>query len=271
MTKVLVISPKGGCGKSTFCFQILAPFFFERDADKSLILDLDTENNEHKTYTRSKLFDAVELSLKNLDPTTFITKQNLIIDTGAANLASKTLKALDEINFLKKIDLFCIPMTRGKQAMSSALDIYDEIKELNESAKVCFILSDCYDEEDVPLEMQFIKFLGDKKHILSLDKEQGKFDELKKTDPQVSWIRIPSSPCLYWVSEYALTAYEFADNLTDLEQKQEQLAVELAESPENKAAYGLATYKVILAKRCRSFRKNVLKDDVFKSLEKVLG
>ncbi len=271
MSKVLVTSPKGGCGKSTFCFQILAPFFFERDADKSLILDLDTENNENKTYTRSQLFDAVEMSLKNLDPAKFMTGKNLIIDTGAANLASRTLRALDEINFLNKVDLFCIPMTRGKQALSSALDVYDEIKEMNETAKICFILSDCYDEEDVPLEMQFIKFLGDKKHILSLDKEQGKFDELKKTDPQISYIRIPSTPCLYWVSEYAMTAYEFADNLNDLEQKQDKLAEELGVSPEMMAAYSLATYKVMLAKRCRSFKNKVLKDDVFKSLEKVLG
>ena len=76
-------------------------------------------------------------------------------------------------------------MTRGKQANASALKMYDVIKELKPDAKICFVLSDCYDEDEVPLEMQFVKFLGDKKHMVSAktEKEIGDFDKLKEKDP----------------------------------------------------------------------------------------
>ena len=56
--KILVISPKGGCGKSTLCFQILAPYIFDRTKEIPIIYDLDNANSETETYSGSKILKA---------------------------------------------------------------------------------------------------------------------------------------------------------------------------------------------------------------------
>ena len=273
MSKIIVISPKGGVGKSTFCFQFLAPYLFNRDKKELKIIDLDNANSEGKIYTKSDLFFSESISVNKIDPIIAVSEGNLIIDSGAAKLAKETIEKIDEINLIENIDLFCIPLTRGKQANASALKMYDIIKELKPEAKICFVLSDCYDEEDVPLEMQFVKFLGDKKHILSAmpEKEIGDFDKLKEKDPNVSWIAVPDSPCIYWVSEFGMTAYEFANKLQTLEQKQKELAAEVSKNPDKKIEFRTSTYKVMLAKKCRNFRKKVLEENFFNEFKKILG
>lgn len=270
MSKVLIISPKGGCGKSTFAFQILAPFFFNKKKEKTIVVDLDQANNEHKSYSRSSIIELQENTINDLDPLLAVIKRNVIIDTGATTLALKALEKIDEIDLINSIDLFAIPITRGKQSTSSALDMYETIKELKSDAKICFILSDVYSTEEYPLEMQFIDFLGDKIHSTYLDHEQGKFDELKNSDPKISYLAIPQTPALYWSNQFGLTAYEFADKLSEIQAKREQLLDEVEKSPTKQADFKLSSYKVQLAKRCRNFRKNVLEDNLFKNLEQVL-
>jgi hypothetical protein len=273
MTKILVTSPKGGVGKSTLCFQFLAPYLFNRDNKKLKIIDLDNANSEAKIFTKSNLFSPETNNINSIDPLIAVSDENIIIDSGATTLAKETIEKIDEINLIESIDLFCIPMTRGKQANASALKMYDIINELKPDAKICFVLSDCYDEDEVPLEMQFVKFLGDKKHMVSakIEKEIGDFDKLKEKDPDVSWITVPSSPCIYWVSEYGMTAYEFAEKLQTLEQKQKDLAKEVSQNPDKKTDYMASTYKVVLAKKCRNFRKKVLEEKFFNEFKVILG
>ncbi len=269
MTKVLVISPKGGCGKSTFAFQFLAPYFYNRDNQKSLLIDLDNANNESNSFTASEIIESKECNINEIDMRIALEKRNVIIDSGATSLAQKTLRQFIDTNLIDYIDYFAIPLSKGKQATSSALDIYTEIKKYKTDAKVFFVLSETDNIHKYPLEMQFLNFLGDKIHCCYDDLEEGEYDKIKKQDPSVNYISIPYDPCLPWVSNFGITAYEFADKKEMLKERQKTLVREAMTDPTKCPALDLTTYKLMLVAKCVEF-KNELLEKTFNNLDQII-
>ncbi len=275
MTKIFVSSSKGGVGKSTLCFQFLAPYLFNRDKKKSILVDLDKTNSETKVFIKSELYDVKELSSKDLSslPLLVNADENLIVDTGAAEGSLKALETIDNVSLIDNIDLFCIPISRGGQAEASALSMYASIKELREDAKICFVLSDYLDIDEIPLEVQFRRFLGNKTYRLSTKIENitGDFDRLKKEDPLVSWISIPQVPCLILASEFGFTAYEFSNKLEELDKKQKDLAKAVAKQADKNDEYLVTVRKTLIAKQCRRFKNRIFEEKFLKDLKEILG
>lgn len=267
--KILVISPKGGCGKSTLCFQILAPYFFNRYKKVPLIYDLDNANSETETYSGSKILIAEKKNLSDINPNFFTSPDSIIFDTGATTLAKKVLDDFSEKRILKHIDLFMIPLTRGEQSADSALNMYEVIKAENKTAKVCFVLSNVYN--DTPLDIQFLTFLGDKRNNAYVKEEGEDFDPEKGLFDDcigATFIAIPECSSFAWSQIFGKTVYELADKVEDFDKLADELSMKI-ETPVDQKRYTLACNKYKLAKRCKVYRKEVL-EKVFNDLDKIL-
>ncbi len=270
MTISLICSSKGGCGKSTLCYQFLAPYFYARTKNKPLILDLDKANNEFDTFSASSILESKECDLSNLDTDVLFGERDIIFDTGATSLAKQALDLLDNKGHFEFIDQVFIPITSSKQACSSALDTYDAIKRYKPDAKICFILNAYDDLEECPLEIQFIHFLTDSKHFLSTKGELGEFDLLKQSDPNVRYLAINRYGCLSWGSHLGLTAYEYASKVDDIKAKIVQAIKEIRQDPSKRVKYDLLSNRLDLAKHCKKF-KDFLENDFFKQLDEVFN
>lgn len=269
--KILVISPKGGCGKSTLCFQILAPYFFNRTKNVPLIYDLDNANSETETYSSSKVLRAEKKNLSDINPDFFTSKETIIFDTGATTLAKKVLDDFSEKRILKHIDLFMIPLTRGEQSADSAFNMYEVIKAENKNAEVCFVLSNVYDD-DTPLDVQFLTFLGDKwnnayvkEEGSDFDPEKGLFDECKGSN----YLAIPECSSFSWGQIFGQTVYELAEKVEEFDKRADELSMKI-DTPADQKKYALACNKFKLAKRCQRYRIEILEEKVFKELDKIL-
>lgn len=268
MTKSIVLSNKGGCGKSTFAYQILAPYMFEKSGKPCSVIDLDSANKEYEVYENSKILHAEHVEIGMVSPDFLLKGNDLIVDTGATELCGKALNAFSDFDLLRRFDWFFIPLTRGKQSSSSAIGTYVEIQTLCPGAKVCFVLSNCYPPSAYPLEMQFFKFLGDKKHVLSKRDADGDYDAIAENDPSATWISVPEMPDLYWSAEYGMTAYEIADKLQEWEGENDAAydAYSAESSQEAKADFDLTAYRLRLAKHCHSLREKFLRKGIFEEL-----
>ena len=269
--KILVISPKGGCGKSTLCFQILAPYFFNRSGNIPIIYDLDNANSETETYSGSEILKAEKKSLSDVSPDFFTQSETIIFDTGATTLAKKVLDDFSEKRILKFIDLFMIPLTRGEQSADSAFNMYKAIKDENKNAKICFVLSNVYDDE-TPLDVQFLTFLGDKRNNAyvkedgaDFDPEKGLYDECEGS----SYLAIPECSSFSWGQIFGKTIYELADKVEDFDKQADDLSMKI-NSPIDQKHYTLACNKFKLAKRCQRYRNDILEAKVFKELDEIL-
>ena len=269
--KILVISPKGGCGKSTLCFQILAPYIFDRTKKIPIIYDLDNANSETETYSKSTILKAEKKSLSDVSPNFFTQPETIIFDTGTTTLAKKVLDDFSEKRILKHIDLFMIPLTRGEQSADSAFNMYKAIKGENKNAKICFVLSNVYDDE-TPLDVQFLTFLGDKRNNAyvkedesEFDPEKGLFDECE----DATYLAIPECSSFSWGQIFGKTVYELADIVEDFDKQADELSLKI-NTPLDKKKYTLACNKFKLAKRCQRYRKDILEERVFKELDKIL-
>lgn len=269
--KILVISPKGGCGKSTLCFQILAPYIFDRTNEIPIIYDLDNANSETETYSGSKILKAEKKSLSDISPDFYTQSESIIFDTGATTLAKKVLDDFSEKRILKHIDLFMIPLTRGEQSADSAFNMYEAIKAENKNAKVCFVLSNVYDD-DTPLDVQFLTFLGDKRNNAYVKEDESDFDPEKGLIDEcedATYLAIPECSSFSWGQIFGKTVYELADKVEDFDKQADDLSLKI-NTPIDKKKYALACNKYKLAKRCQRYRKDILEAKVFKKLDEIL-
>lgn len=270
MTISFVTSAKGGCGKSTFSYQFLAPYLFNRSGNKPLVFNLDRANKEDQTYSKSSILDSMECKFTDFDPDVFATKRNLIFDTGATTLAEQALFNFESNGYLDQVDKFFIPVSLGKQASSSAIETYQRIKKYKADAKICFVLNAEYLQDELPLEIQFTGFLEDTKHFLSDEITLGQFNELKKSDPKVRYIVIHHYPCLYWSTHLNLTAYEYASRVNDLTDKWDKVLEETQKDPSLSGKLKLINNRLRLSKWCRNFKEK-LETETFKQLDEVFN
>ena len=271
MAYYYICSPKGGIGKSTFCYQYVAPYSYIKTQKKPLILDCDNANREFETFSKSSILESRECNLSDINNTNiFFEDRDLIFDTGSTTLCQKALNNFYEIGAIDNIDHFFIPLTTGTQSFSSAIDVYNAIKGYKADAKICFILNSQYDINELPLEIQFIDFLGDQKYFLTSNNSIGRFDELKKEDPNVNYLVINFVACLFWTNSLNLTAFEYADKVNFINTKVSDALKKAKQDPSLIPHYRLASNRLRLAKQCQKFR-NELEQNFFKKLDEVLN
>lgn len=268
--KVLVLNPKGGTGKSTFSFQILSPYFYSKYKENPLVLDVDDQNQESKTYGRSEIIDTKKILTSNIKRQDLCGDRNIILDAGASISSKEIIDLLVESGSLNKITFFAIPITQGTQPTKLALDMYNYIRKFNEKGRILFILNN-YNVE-YSLTQQFPSFLGDKEFEIYTqeNKKIGIYDKILDEDSNVSYIAIPNVGCLFWSSYYGKTTFEFAENEDKYDAELNRIETN---SPQNinSPEYKNLEAKKILAHRSKRFRNEILEEKIFLDLDKFLN
>jgi len=169
--KILVVSTKGGVGKSTIAMQLVAPYLYDKN-NKNIIkyYECDDTNRDIHSYGATQLIDRnlVVMNSPLLREELFnivSSNQPTCIDVGGNNTAKLVIDTLTESGGFEFIDLVLIPCLDGEQDMINALDTYKYIKKINENIKIVFVLNRV--KEVSYVQQQFDHFFGDSRGVFS--------------------------------------------------------------------------------------------------------
>jgi len=205
----IVINSKGGVGKSTFSNQILSSYLFDKNKQKIKLVEIDDENNDSVTFSKSDIMNCEIIStnnIKNIDEI-FFDSEDCIIDIGGNKTATIFLSEMKKINEFESVVWF-IPLGSGEQDNLNALETYKDIISMDSNAKVIFVLSRVTSND---LEWEFLNFFGNKYLDTSLSL-MNKVDDL-------DYISINSNSILNNARYFQKTAYDLSMNETDFRAK----------------------------------------------------
>lgn len=259
--KILIISTKGGVGKSTIAMQFVAPYLYEKNNKRAIqYYECDDTNKDINSYGATSLISRCLVSIKSPmlkeELLKIVTKdEHTCIDVGGNNTAKVIIDALDASGSLDFIDLVLIPVLDGEQDMLNALHTYKRLKSINENIKIVFALNRVKDMSFVKL--QFDHFFGDSrgvfKNFLTAKKYITK-DELEL------YISITEDDSIRYSRRFGLSVYEIANI------KQSPLK-EILHSSEPK----VAAFKYHLSKSCKKYKEEILKQSFDILDEKLRG
>jgi cellulose biosynthesis protein BcsQ len=169
--KILVLSSKGGVGKSTIAMQIATPYLFIHNHKREVLYyEFDDENRDYLSFGASSLSKKRNIALSDAflrDELTEIFSQNesICVDIGGNKTTTLALKAFKESGMINLVDLVIIPLLDGEQDGINAAVVYKKVKELNPNIKILFILNKVKNREKI--EYQFENYFGDPRGIFS--------------------------------------------------------------------------------------------------------
>ena len=201
----VTINSKGGAGKSTFANQILSAYLFTRTGKVSQLIEIDDQNNDSATLTKSETLEAKTIStskIKNIDEI-FINEEDVIIDVGGNMTAPLFLSEMKKLGELDSIVWF-IPLTNGLQDNANALDTYHEITALNAEAKIIFVLSNVKSND---ITWEFLHFFGND----FLDTHMAICNQIEN----VHYLTIPSSDVINNAKTFMKTTLDISRNEND--------------------------------------------------------
>lgn len=213
----LVISTKGGAGKSTFCFEILAPFVYQKTNKKAKVYEYDNENQESYNYKNSSLIDS-QIKETNNDETIGDDlsdkgkEKDYIVDVGGGSRAGSFI--MHNGDFFKGwFDRIFIPMNFDQQDAINAITTYKNIVEKGfPKENIIFVCSQAvFDEESENMNM-FVPFFGSK-YIPS--KSGYGFEGFAKSNlgEDFKYIFVPYNQYKYWAKLQGKTAFELIADL----------------------------------------------------------
>jgi len=231
--KIIVVSSKGGVGKSTVSMQLIAPFLYEQnDMQKVSFYEFDDENSDCLSYGGSKLTNRViaEVSSPILreDLTNIFSKdETACFDIGGNKTTSLVLDAFDESGMIHFVDLVVVPLLDGEQDGINAIIAYSILKGMRSDLKFVFVLNRCKNHRYV--KYQFDNFFGDIRGIFE-DNNSVKNCLVDTNDEQ--YIIMLDDDIIKYSRRFGLTIYEIAHedrdfisllklNMNDLNKEQE--------------------------------------------------
>ncbi|MDO8454279.1 MAG: hypothetical protein Q7S59_06895 [Sulfurimonas sp.] len=261
MKKVfIVVSSKGGVGKSTFSSNFLAPYAYTATNNSVVnFVEIDDENANIELLSDSKIIKANLVKLENSKDFLFesaIAESAMIIDCGGNKTAISVLMHLKSISFLTGNEVYIIPLKSSEQDLKNGLDTYKKIREFDTEGKIIFILNEAM-KLDSPTE--FLYFFGDPRLRL-----KGKWDSLKK-DKNTSYIKVQKSELIETSTFLRKTIFELAD--MDTVQLQEEAKAAHAAGNRDEALYKIRLREI--ANSSKVFKDEELAR-IFKELDEIL-
>lgn len=168
--RVLVISSKGGVGKSTISMQLVAPYLYEKSKEVVKFYDFDDENNDSLSYggstiTKREIVEVDKSIVKENIMDIFSRDESACLDIGGNKTTTIFLEALADTGMIHFVDLAIIPLLDGEQDAINASIIYTTLKDMDKDIKVIFILNRAKNHRYI--HYQFDNFFGDPRGILS--------------------------------------------------------------------------------------------------------
>jgi len=137
----VVVSTKGGIGKSTIAKNLLVPYSLKKYG-KALYVNTDDTNDEHKLVKANNFeVEAVRITPKKievLDPLPYA-----VLDTGAGRNSVEVLKALASIEY-QIVAKVVIPVSKRLSEINEAIKTYNTAKKLG-FEKVVLVLNRVFD------------------------------------------------------------------------------------------------------------------------------
>jgi len=247
----ITINKKGGVGKSTFANQILSSYLFDKNKTKIKLIEIDDENNDNASFSKTEIMNCSIIptnNIRNIDEI-FFDDEDTIIDIGGNKTATIFLDEMKKINEFENVRWF-VPLGAGEQDNLNALDTYKEIKNLDENAKVIFLLSKAISND---LEWEFLNFFGNE----FLNTESAICNQIQ--DPE--YITINANAIITNARYFQKTVFDLALNKVDFRAEAKK------ENDKQKRR------KLIFMNRVKNEAieyTNYLKDKVFDKLDKLL-
>ncbi len=213
---IIIPQTKGGVGKSTVAMQIIAPFLYKKHGKKVTYIEIDDENNDSKSFTRTDIVNKRMLGtnkLTELDEL-ILTDDNheVIVDVGGNKTSSLVLDEIKKIGTYNNVK-WIIPLGDGELDGKNAIATMNKIRKIEPNAEknMFFALNRAINMEPDYIEEQFINFFGHK----YLNSDSVICDFVK--DPNFFPVK---NDKVITISRYlGSTVWEMAFNNTDFAQK----------------------------------------------------
>lgn len=208
---IIVISTKGGVGKSTIAMQLVAPYLFKLNKNSAIeYYECDDTNRDIHSYGATQLIKRYLVSINSpmLRDNLFDILQKdamTCIDVGGNNTAKSIMDALEDSGALTLVDLVLLPILDGEQDMLNALHTYRRLKAMDSNVKIIFVLNRVRNMKHI--HEQFDHFFGDTRGIFK------KFLSAKNiiTDSELqNYIALIDDDIMRYSRRFGLTVYEIA-------------------------------------------------------------
>ena len=263
----MIVSSKGGVGKSTVAMQVVAPYLYQYNGKEPIsYYEFDEENNDLLSFgaselTKRKIGSVSTPRLREEFAEIFSKDENACFDVGGNKSTTLVLEALDESGMINFVDLVVIPLLEGEQDGINASIIYSVIKGMREDMKVLFILNRARDFEH--LEYQFDNYFGDIRGFFH-DKYAVKsylFDGDKS-----DYAALLDNDVIKYSRKFGLTVYEIAKQERDFIAEMKSHQEETSREEEVK----LLSFKNYIDKSAKSYYVDVL-IPIFKKMDAIFG
>jgi hypothetical protein len=164
---IIIPQTKGGVGKSTVAMQVIAPYLYKKHGKKITYIEIDDENNDSQSFTRTDIVNKRMLStnkLQELDEMILMDDNHeIIVDVGGNKTSSLVLDEISKVGTFGNVK-WIIPMGDGELDGKNAIATMKKLKKVenNSQDNVFFALNRAISTEQDYLEEQFINFFGHK-------------------------------------------------------------------------------------------------------------
>jgi len=213
---IIIPQTKGGVGKSTIAMQVIAPYLFKKHGKKVTYIEIDDENNDSKSFTKTQIVDKKMLGtnkLGELDELILMDdKHEIIVDVGGNKTSTLVLEEIKKVGSFGNIK-WIIPLGDGELDGKNAITTMKKIKKIEQNIEnnILFALSRAISMDNEYYEEQFINFFGHKylhsNHVIRNFVENPKFFPVKN-DKVITMSRYLGS-----------TVWEMAYDSTDFTKK----------------------------------------------------
>lgn len=164
---IIIPQTKGGVGKSTVAMQIIAPFLYKMHGKKVTYIEIDDENNDSKSFTRTDIVNKRMLGtnkLTELDELILMDDNHeIIVDVGGNKTSTLVLDEIKKIGTYGNVK-WIIPLGDGELDGKNAIATMKKIRKIeqNPEKNIFFALNRAINMEPDYIEEQFINFFGHK-------------------------------------------------------------------------------------------------------------
>jgi len=164
---IIIPQTKGGVGKSTVAMQVIAPYLYKKHGKKVTYIEIDDENNDSQSFTRTSIVNKKMLStnkLTELDELILMDDNHeVIVDVGGNKTSSLVLEEIAKVGTFGNVK-WIIPMGDGELDGKNAIATMKKLKKIekNSNDNLFFALNRAISIEQDYLEEQFINFFGHK-------------------------------------------------------------------------------------------------------------
>ncbi len=262
--KIAVINTKGGVGKSTVSMQLVVPFLYQKSQSPVSFFEFDDENEDSISFEKSRLvwMERVGVARKDLREELrdiLLLENHICLDVGANKTAVYVMEALIDSGMIYALDAAVIPLMDGELDATSAINIYQKLKNANPKLKTIFALNRW--NENRELESQFDIFLGDKYGFFDTKGVINYIDERDR-----NYLVLADSDAIKYSRAFGLTLWEFATMKMDVDRELQDAIDRGADKEEIKRL----SFKKSLKTDCEKYNERILQK-AFAKLEEILA